>query len=246
ASSDGRISGSPHYLAPERVAGGPPTVAGDIYAIGVLGYQMLSGVFPHDGEIMQVLMKQMHEEPAPLAEARGAPIDDALAALIMRALAKNLGDRHASAAAFRYELNTVMDMLALTQRRRLPLKVENPRETALSAAFDKSRLPQALISFAGDIAFANTAFCQLVGAAEAGIEGRHISDTELSVVFPALLRTIVTTYESGKPQERRARVFRGADQPALELVMWFAPLSLPGSEVHLLIRYEDEDKRRRD
>ncbi len=244
-SSDGRISGSPHYLAPERAAGGPPTVAGDIYALGVLGYQMLAGELPFDGEIVEVLMKQMDQEPPPIAERRGEQIDDALASLIMRALAKDVSKRHASAAAFRYELNTVMDMLALTPRRRASKAEINPRETLLGAAFDKSRLPQALISKRGEIGFANAAFCKLVGA-EAGVDGKHVADTELAVVYPGLLRTIVQTYEAGKPVERRARVFRGADQPALELVLWFSPLSLPEHEVHLIIRYEDEDKRRRD
>jgi serine/threonine protein kinase len=240
-SSDGRISGSPQYLAPERCAGGPPTVAGDIYAIGVLGYQMLAGAVPFDGEVIEVLTKQMSEEPAPIVERRGEPIDDALCSLIMRALAKDVAVRHASAAAFRYELNTVMDMLALTQRRRVP-KPENLREQTLAAAFDKSRLPQALISRSGELAFANRAFCQLVGADT--VDGKHISDTELAVVFPALLRTIVLTHEQGKPQERRARVYRGSSQPALELVLWFSPLNLPGHDVHLTIRYDDEPKRR--
>ncbi len=49
-----------------------------------------------------------------------------------------------------------------------------------------------------------------------------------------------------KPCERRARVFRGNDAPALELTLWFSPLGLPGLDIHLMIRVEEADPRRRD
>ena len=48
------------------------------------------------------------------------------------------------------------------------------------------------------------------------------------------------THVDGKPIERRARVERGDDQPALELVCWFCPLPLVGTEIHLMIRVSDE------
>src|SRR5687767_2957425 len=51
-----QISGSPHYLAPERAAGGPPSVAADIYALGVLGYLMLTGTLPFEGNVVEILM----------------------------------------------------------------------------------------------------------------------------------------------------------------------------------------------
>jgi hypothetical protein len=41
-------------------------------------------------------------------------------------------------------------------------------------------------------------------------------------------------------------VFRGNDAPALELTLWFSPLGAPGLEVHLLVRVEEVDPRRRD
>src|SRR4051812_40188769 len=48
------VSGSPHYLAPERAAGGPPSVSSDIYALGVLGYLLLTGTLPFDGKVVEV------------------------------------------------------------------------------------------------------------------------------------------------------------------------------------------------
>ncbi|HSN25997.1 MAG TPA: serine/threonine-protein kinase, partial [Kofleriaceae bacterium] len=54
------VSGSPHYLAPERAAGGPPSVASDIYALGVLGYLLLTGTLPFDGNVVEILMAHIH------------------------------------------------------------------------------------------------------------------------------------------------------------------------------------------
>jgi hypothetical protein len=63
-------------------------------------------------------------------------------------------------------------------------------------------------------------------------------------VIPGFARAVRAAHDSGKPCERRARVFRGNDAPALELTLWFSPLGVPGLEVHLLIRVEEADARR--
>jgi hypothetical protein len=55
-----------------------------------------------------------------------------------------------------------------------------------------------------------------------------------------------SVHTEGKPVERRARVFRGNDQPSLELSVWLSPLPLPGTEIHMMIRVEESDGRRRD
>src|ERR1043165_4600179 len=101
------VSGSPHYLAPERAAGGPPSVASDIYALGVLGYLLFTGTLPFDGSLVEVLMAQIHNTPESMNSRRKEELDAALESLIQRAMAKDPAQRHGSAAAFRYELNTV-------------------------------------------------------------------------------------------------------------------------------------------
>ena len=110
------ISGSPHYLAPERAAGGPPSVAADIYALGVLGYLMLSGTLPFDGNVVEILMAHINLVPESPARRRGEAIDESLETLILRAMSKDPAHRHGSAAAFRYELNNTLDMLELSNR----------------------------------------------------------------------------------------------------------------------------------
>src|SRR5450432_3802094 len=154
------VSGSPHYLAPERCAGGPPSVHSDIYALGVLGYLLLTGGLPYEGSVVEILMAHIHEIPDSIAARLEEPVDEALEKLIRRAMAKDPSDRHTNAAAFRYELNTVMDMLDMGRRRARGsglIQTENPREIMVGEAFERSRLAQALVSLEGVLAVANRA-----------------------------------------------------------------------------------------
>jgi len=242
-----QISGSPHYLAPERAAGGPPSVAADIYALGVLGYLMLTGTLPFDGNVVEILMAHINQMPDKPSDRRKEPIEEALETMILRAMAKDPSRRHGSAASFRYELNTVMDMLDMGRRRTAAgtMKPEVTRDAVLVAAFERSRVPQALLSLEGTIVYSNKAFLRLLGQ-DTPVEGLDIKQTTLHTVLPGLQRAMRTTHTDGKPCERRARVFRGNDQPSLELSVWLSPLPLPGTEIHMLIRVEESDGRRRD
>jgi len=242
-----QANGSPHYFAPERAAGGPPSVAADIYALGVLGYLLLTGTLPFQGDVVEILMAHINQAPEPpSARRKGDVLDPALEAIILRAMAKDPAERHGSAAALRSELNTVMDILDDDSRRRPAgsAQPESPRDAALAAAFERSRVPQALLSVDGRIEFANKAFARLLGHDDS-VEGFNIVNTTLNGVVPGLLRALKAAHTDGKPGERRARIFRGEGQPALELTLWFCPLPLAGSEIHLMIRVDEEDERRR-
>lgn len=112
------ISGTPEYMAPERAMGGPMTFATDIYALGVLGFLLVTGKLPFTGDAAEVLRAQV-EDPLPLISSpRGETVDPALVALLHHATHKDVAQRHPSMAAFRYELNAVMDMMEMGNRRR--------------------------------------------------------------------------------------------------------------------------------
>lgn len=241
------VSGSPHYLAPERAAGGVASVQSDIYALGVLGYLLLTGTLPFEGSVVEVLMAHIHNTPDSMSARRREDLDAALESLILRAMAKDPAQRHGSASAFKYELNTVMDMLDMGRRKPRgsgQIPVENVRESGIVQAFERSRLPQALISVDGVITVANRAFNKLCNQDERGCDGLAITDVPLSSFVPGLHRALRAVHVDGKPTERKARVFRGQDRPPLELTIWLTPLPIPGSEIHMLLRVEEVDARR--
>ncbi|HMH90127.1 MAG TPA: serine/threonine-protein kinase [Streptosporangiaceae bacterium] len=91
----GLLLGTPGYLAPERVAGGPATPASDLYALGIVAWECLAGRPPFTGTALEVALAHRDQELPPLPV--GAP--PALADLIARLTARDPRDRPESAAA---------------------------------------------------------------------------------------------------------------------------------------------------
>lgn len=97
--SGGWWLGTPLYAAPELVRGESGTVASDIYSLGVVLYQICTGVLPFQGESMQEIIGQ-HLNSMPIAPALLNPsISSALSAVILRSLAKDPTARFPSASA---------------------------------------------------------------------------------------------------------------------------------------------------
>src|SRR5207237_708950 len=95
--TEGMVVGTPHYMSPEQATGERVDGRSDIYALGVVLYQMLAGTPPFEGESAQsVLMKQATVNPVPIRELRG-DVPAALAGVIERMLAKDPADRYQTA-----------------------------------------------------------------------------------------------------------------------------------------------------
>ena len=87
------------YAAPEQIIGAPISIATDVYALGVLLYEMTSGERPFNGDRHAVERAILSQEPS---RPKGAPAD--LATIIMKALKKRPGDRYATVNAFAEDL----------------------------------------------------------------------------------------------------------------------------------------------
>jgi serine/threonine protein kinase len=110
----GVAMGTPEYMAPEQAAGHPADPRSDIYAVGSIMYEMLTGTAPYEGDnVMEVLHKKANEPPRPLAELRlGLP--PAIVALVERAMARSPDDRPQSMADMGYEIRAIENALILT------------------------------------------------------------------------------------------------------------------------------------
>lgn len=102
----GMVIGSPAYMSPEQLDGDNDRVgpAADIYSLGVILYELLTGGLPYHGSLMSIVRQISMEPPRPIVELRG-DIDPALEDLCLRMLAKRARDRPKSMAQVNQELS---------------------------------------------------------------------------------------------------------------------------------------------
>lgn len=95
----GTVVGTAAYLAPERVTGGASTAQSDLYAVGVLLFEMLTGAPPYSGDTPIAVASAHVHAPVPDVRDHRPDVPPALAEVIARALAKQPGARYPDAAA---------------------------------------------------------------------------------------------------------------------------------------------------
>ncbi|ACY17448.1 serine/threonine-protein kinase [Haliangium ochraceum] len=102
--SPGMAMGTPEYMAPEQAAGKPADERCDVYAVGAILYEALTGEPPYEGDnFMEVLTKKAMNEPPPVREVR-PEVPEQVAELVKRAMARDPEARLASMDVFEYEL----------------------------------------------------------------------------------------------------------------------------------------------
>lgn len=98
------VWGSPHYLSPEQIQGKQPKPASDVYSIGIIMYEMLTGVPPfHDTDTTALLTKHLEEAPAP-PETLNPRIPPKLGRLVNKVLSKDKAGRYRNADQLRIAL----------------------------------------------------------------------------------------------------------------------------------------------
>lgn len=104
----GGVVGSVHYISPEQARGGYTDLKSDIYSLGVVLYEMLTGKVPFDGETaVAVALQHLEKEPAP-AKCINMDIPSDLSYITMKAMSKEQMSRYASAEEMVEDLRAVL------------------------------------------------------------------------------------------------------------------------------------------
>ena len=103
------VMGSVHYLPPEGASGKGATLQSDIYSLGILMYELLTGKLPFRGETaVEIALKQL-KEPMPSIRKEIPDIPQSIENIILRATAKNPKNRYADAREMHDDLLTCLD-----------------------------------------------------------------------------------------------------------------------------------------
>jgi serine/threonine protein kinase len=99
-SGSGRLMGTPAYLSPEQIHGEPQNTRSDLFSLGIVLYQMVTGAAPFEGSSISAVCAQiLSAEPIPPSQ-RNPALPEGIDHVILRCLAKSPADRYPSAEAF--------------------------------------------------------------------------------------------------------------------------------------------------
>lgn len=103
------VMGSVHYIPPEQASGKGSTIRSDIYAMGILFYELITGSLPFRGDnAVEIALKQMHD-PIPSVRKKNPSIPQAIENIILKSTAKNPKNRYADAKEMHADLLTALN-----------------------------------------------------------------------------------------------------------------------------------------
>jgi serine/threonine-protein kinase len=182
-----RSPGTPLYMAPEQIDSskyGPVTPASDLYAVGVLLYQLIAGRTPFTGSLTDVFNGHLNLEPGEIRRPSGTVPNPLLADAIDRALEKHAHLRFASAAEFADELESIRNSV-----------------NAGGTANDDSEEEDSVLAAAWHGSFTRWALFGLAGIAIAGVALVGIPNAPLQMALDMLdgIRPVASPQASSTP-----------------------------------------------
>jgi serine/threonine protein kinase len=244
----GSLMGTPLYMSPEQCRGEQLGPQSDLYSLGVVAYQMLSGRTPFAGEMSEVIKAHLEAPPAPLGQV-SPKTPRRIVTLVMSALAKDPAARPPSAAAFASALRARAEGTGTLLRRTFALYSEHfPALLRITALSYLPALALTLLQFGHDLlihtgvmpAAAARPVSIMLGVL-AGLVGFLCGGVASGVIVPIIIQLIVAPL---RPVQARAAfaVLRRRLRPfvtttLLVTVLFFGGLALclvPGFVVAVL------------
>jgi serine/threonine protein kinase len=204
-SSPGLVLGSPHYLAPEQAMGEEVDQRADIYAFGIIVYELIVGRLPFTGATPLAVIEQQISTPPPSIRGLLPGLPPTLDATIQRALAKRPADRFASVADLMSELRTAAHQAPDLQIGRHA--AEAAQRTPPSAQLNT---PSASTPAAGGAASSTPHAPESIESAPAGAESAVVQQEagDATTFLPRPSRPARSVYLSaaaGEPAAKRRR-----------------------------------------
>lgn len=131
----GMVLGSPKYMSPEQVMGKNIDQRSDIFSLGVMLYEMLTGQAPFNGENVNAIMYQTLNAAPPLPNSLNPAVPEMLNFIVAKALAKSVDDRYQNAKDFATDLRACRDTLPRSGQ---------PLDVSRAPAGGEKKLPDAI------------------------------------------------------------------------------------------------------
>lgn len=109
--------GSVHYLSPEQARGSKATFQSDIYAMGIILFEMLTGHIPYDGDSAVTIALQHFQKPLPSVREENPAVPQALENVVLKATAKKLNERYQTVAEMYADLASSLSSSRQNERR---------------------------------------------------------------------------------------------------------------------------------
>ncbi|WP_411374868.1 serine/threonine-protein kinase [Arthrobacter sp. MPF02] len=162
----GQVMGTAQYLAPEQATGQTATGSSDIYSLGVIGYECLSGHRPFSGESqIAIALAQVNDAPPPLPESLPSPVR----ALLMSMLAKDPKDRPANAIKLAEAAEAIRNGDISAARAAVPgMLLFDDSTGPITAPVDTATAPTGVIGASRDSSPTPTSALPVLGTGAAG------------------------------------------------------------------------------
>lgn len=243
-------AGTPEFAAPEQFQGAGPMPSMDIYALGVLLFEMVTGQMAFEGTPEEVVKRKMQSPPPSPSERLDRQLDPNVTRLITRVMAVDPSVRPASMADMIHELRVLAESFELGGRKinqgssvlqaatvdYLSKGVTEPLGSApgaLPLSSAECPVPCCIVAPDRTVVAANEPFSDLVCLPVTQLVDTYVNDTLLSAVYPDVDQDLRRALEVGVPLRRELRLDSSAGQLSTAYV-WLVPYKPePSAPLHV-------------